>query len=279
MNIRIHVDSTCDVPPDLVERLGIAVVPVYINVGDKSYLDGVDLTRHEFYENLPGYDTFPTTAAPAPGAFTVAYQALVDDGATEIISLHLATKLSNTLNAARLGSEDVEGARITMWDTEQLAMGSGLQAIVAAEAAADGKSMQEILTLLQEKREKTRVFAMLDTLEYLRRSGRVSWTEFGLGTLMRIKPIVQVYDGEVSVIEKVRTSKRALPRLVQLVESYGPLDRIAIEYAGNLETAERLRLEGKDLFPPDAEITFMELTPAIGSHAGPGVVGLGFIAK
>ena len=95
--------------PILVERLGIAMVPVYINVGDKSYLDGVDLTRQEFYENLPGYDVFPTTAAPAPGAFTAAYQALVDDGATEIISLHIATKLSNTLNAARLGAEDVEG--------------------------------------------------------------------------------------------------------------------------------------------------------------------------
>ena len=279
MTIRVLVDSTCDVPPDIAESLGIAVVPVYINIGDKSYLDGVDLTRREFYENLPEYNTFPTTAAPAPAAFTAAYQALVDDGATEIISLHLATKLSNTLNAARLGSLDVESAQITMWDSEQLALGSGLQAIIAAEAIMEGKSVPEILALLQEKREKTRIFAMLDTLEFLRRSGRVSWTEFGLGTIMRIKPIVQVFAGEVSVIEKVRTSKRALPRLVELVESYGPIDRIAIEYAGNLDTAERLRQEAKDLFPHGAEVTFMELTPAIGSHAGPGVVGLGFIAQ
>lgn len=279
MTIRILVDSTCDVPPDVAERMGIAVVPVYINVGENSYLDGVDLTRQEFYENLPGYDTFPTTAAPAPAAFTAAYQALVDEGATEIVSLHIATKLSNTLNAARLGAEDVEGARVTMWDTQQLALGSGLQAIVAAEAAADGRSMPEILALLEEKREKIRIFAMLDTLEFLRRSGRVSWTEFGLGTLLRVKPIVQVYDGEVSMIEKVRTSRRAIPRLVELVESYGPLDRIALQYAGSVDAAERLRQEAKDLFPPDEEITIMELTPAIGSHAGPGVVGLGFIAK
>ena len=239
MTIRILVDSTCDVPPDVAERMGIIVVPVYINVGDNSYLDGVDLTRQEFYENLPGYDTFPTTAAPAPAAFTAAYQALVDEGATEIVSLHIATKLSNTLNAARLGAEDVEGARVTMWDTQQLALGSGLQAIVAAEAAADGRSMPEILALLEEKREKIRIFAMLDTLEFLRRSGRVSWTEFGLGTLLRVKPIVQVYDGEVSMIEKVRTSRRAIPRLVELVESYGPLDRIALQYAGSVDAAER----------------------------------------
>ncbi|MFL7837981.1 MAG: DegV family protein [Candidatus Promineifilaceae bacterium] len=279
MTIRVLVDSTCDVPPALAEELGIAIVPVYINVGDQSYLDGVDLTRHEFYEDLPGYNAFPTTAAPAPAVFTAAYQALVDEGATEIISVHLATKLSNTLNAARLGSFDVEGAEIMMWDSEQLALGSGLQAIVAAEAAADGKSVPEIMAMLHEKREKTRIFAMLDTLEFLRRSGRVSWAEFGLGTIMRIKPIVQVYAGEVTVIEKVRTSKRALPRLVQLVESYGPIDRIGIEYAGNLETAERLRQEAQHLFTPGSEINFMELTPAIGSHAGPGVVGLGFIAK
>ncbi len=279
MTIRILVDSTCDVPPDVAERLGIAVVPVYINVGEQSYLDGVDLTRQAFYENLAAYDTFPTTAAPAPAVFTAAYHALVEDGATEIISLHIATKLSNTLNAARLGAQDVEGAVVTMWDTEQLALGSGLQAVVAAEAAANGLSVPEIMILLEQKRGKTRVFAMLDTLEFLRRSGRVSWTEFGLGTLLRIKPIVQVYAGEVSIVEKVRTSKRALPRLVQFVEELGPLDRIAVQYAGSREIAERLRQEAEHLFPPDVETIIMELTPAIGSHTGPGVVGLGAIAK
>ncbi len=279
MTIRILVDSTCDVPPDVAERLGIAVVPVYINVGEKSFLDGVDLTRQEFYENLPNYDVFPTTAAPAPGAFTAAYQELVAQGASDILSLHIATKLSNTLNAARLGAEDVEGAAVTMWDTQQLAMGSGLQAIVAAEAAQAGYSMPEILQLLKVKRNKTRVFAMLDTLEFLRRSGRVSWTEFGLGTVMRIKPVVEVYDGAVSVVEKVRTTKRAMLRLVQLVESYGPIDRVAIQYAGSLHTAKRLQEQAAHLFPADQELIMMELTPAIGAHAGPGVVGLGFIAK
>jgi DegV family protein with EDD domain len=249
MTIRILVDSTCDVPPQVAERLDIAIVPVYINVGDHGYLDGVDLTRREFYENLPDYNAFPTTAAPAPAVFTAVYQDLVDDGATEILSLHIATKLSNTLNAAQLGSQDVNGAQITMWDTKQLAMGSGLQAIVAAEAAAAGKTMPEIVDLLREKRQKTRIFAMLDTLEYLRRSGRVSWTQFSLGTMMRIKPIVQVYAGDVSVIERVRTRKRALPRVVQLAKSYGPVERIAIQYAGSKEIAEKLQMLAADLFP------------------------------
>ncbi|MFN2135502.1 MAG: DegV family protein [Candidatus Promineifilaceae bacterium] len=279
MSIRILVDSTCDVPPAVAEKLGIAVVPVYINIGSKSYLDEVDLFRADFYNDLPHYDAFPTTAAPAPGAFTAAYQQLVDEGATEIISLHIATKLSNTLNAAWLGAQDVPGAEITMWDTQQLALGSGLQAIVAAEAALAGCSAAEIMALLEEKRAKTRIFAMLDTLEFLRRSGRVSWSEFGLGTLLRIKPIVQVYDGTISVVEKVRTTKRALPRLVELVRSYGPTERIVIEYGGGQEVAQRLREEATDLFQDDSETIMMELTPAIGAHAGPGVVGLGFIAK
>ena len=279
MSIRILVDSTCDVPPAVAEKLGIAVVPVYINIGSKSYLDEVDLFRADFYNDLPHYDAFPTTAAPAPGAFTAAYQQLVDEGATEIISLHIATKLSNTLNAAWLGAQDVPGAEITMWDTQQLALGSGLQAIVAAEAALAGCSAAEIMALLEEKRAKTRIFAMLDTLEFLRRSGRVSWSEFGLGTLLRIKPIVQVYDGTISVVEKVRTTKRALPRLVELVRSYGPTERIVIEYGGGQEVAQRLQEEATDLFQEDSETIMMELTPAIGAHAGPGVVGLGFIAK
>lgn len=279
MTVRILVDSTCDVPPAVAERLGIAIVPVYINVGERSYLDGVGLTRHEFYQQLSSYGSFPTTAAPAPAAFTTAYQSLIAEGATEIISLHIATNLSNTLNAARLGAEEVRGGTVTMWDTEQLAMGSGLQAIAAAEAAAAGSSLSEILDMLHEIRPKTRVFAVVDTLEYLRRSGRVSWAEFGVGTLLRIKPLVQVYAGEVTVIESVRTKKRALPRLLQLVQSFGPLARIAIQYAGTVDAARQLEEMAADLYADDQEQLFMELTPAIGSHTGPGVVGVGFITK
>ena len=138
MTIRIVTDSTCDIPPDIAEKLAIKVVPVYINIGDESFLDGVELSRRDFFINLPGYDSFPTTAAPASGTFTAAYKELVEEGATEIISLHIAANLSNTFNAARLGSEDVQDANVTIWDTKQLTMGSGLQVIAAAEAAIDG---------------------------------------------------------------------------------------------------------------------------------------------
>ncbi len=279
MTVRIVTDSTCDVPPDVVEKLGIKVVPVYINIGDKSYLDGVDLSRREFFINLPDYDSFPTTAAPASGTFTAVYQELVDEGATDIISLHIAANLSNTFNAARLGAEDVQGASVTLWDTKQITMGSGLQVMAAAEAAAAGSSVTEILSMLEEKRSKTRIYAVLDTLEFLRRSGRVSWAQFGLGTLLRIKPMLEVYESDVIMNERVRTFKRATRRLIELVEAQQPLEHIAVLHANNLEAAQRLQEQAAYLFPPDQDVIFMEITPAIGTHIGPGAVGFAFISK
>ena len=279
MTVRIVTDSTCDVPPDVVEKLGIKVVPVYINIGDKSYLDGVDLSRREFFINLPDYDSFPTTAAPASGTFTAAYQELVEEGAAEIVSLHIAANLSNTYNAARLGAEDVQGASVTLWDTKQITMGSGLQVMGAAEAAAAGSSVAEILSILEEKRSKTRIYAVLDTLEFLRRSGRVSWAQFGLGTLLRIKPILEVYESDVIMNQRVRTFKRATRRLVELVESQQPLEHITVLHANNLEAAQHLQEQAAHLFPPDQDVIFMEITPAIGTHIGPGADGFAFISK
>ncbi len=279
MTIRILTDSTCDVPPDVAEKFGIKVVPVYINIGDHSYLDGVDLSRREFFINLPDYDSFPTTAAPASGSFTAAYQELVEEGATDIISLHIAANLSNTYNAARLGAEDVEGANVTLWDTKQITMGSGLQVMAAAEAASTGSSVAEIVAMLEQKRAKTRIYAILDTLEFLRRSGRVSWAQFGLGTLLRIKPVLEVYESDVIMNERVRTHKRATKRLLELVDLQQPFERIAVLHANNLEAAQQLQEQAAYLFPPDQEVIFMEITPAIGSHIGPGAVGFAFISK
>ena len=222
-------------------RLGILVVPVYINVGDKSYLDEVELTRREFFKNLPDYEQFPTTAAPAIDALHQgAYEQLVAEGATEILSVHIAANLSNTYQCSTAGRGAGQGAAISLWDSEQLAMGAGLQAIVAAEAAQDGQIHgPRFWRCLAEKRAKTRIYAMLDTLEFMRRSGRVNWAQFGLGTMLRIKPIVQVYAGRSVVAERIRTTKRALPRLMELVEEQGPIERIAVLYAGSMPPGRR----------------------------------------
>lgn len=277
MTVRIVTDSACDVPADLAEKLNITVVPVYINIGDTSYLDGVELSRREFFDNLADYPVVPTTAAPAPGAFTQTYQALADAGATEILSIHLSAELSATLQSARLGAQDVVGATVTQFNSRQISMGAGLLVILAAEAAAGGQSVAEIVAMLEARLLKTRIYAALGTLEFLRRSGRVSWASFGLGTLLQIKPVVTVYDSDVLIAARVRTFKRAVRRVISLLEEARPLERVAVLYTGNAEPAEQLVAAIPDIFPPGQDPIFMEIGPAIGTHAGPGAIGVAFI--
>jgi DegV family protein with EDD domain len=274
MTIKIVTDSTCDIPEPAAAAHGITIIPAYINIGDKSYLDGVELTRQQFYEGLPGYDRPPTTAAPATGSFTEIYQRLAAEGATEILSIHVAGSLSGMLNAARLGAEAAEGIRVELFDSCQLTMGLGLLAIHAAEQAAAGCTMAEIVASLNERVGRTYVFAVLDTLEYLRRSGRVNWAQFGLGTLLRIKPLLRVHSGEVEMLEKIRTHHRAIERLLELVAELGPLEQIAVLHTHNPAGAEQLRQQASHLFPAGSIPLTVEVTPAIGTHVGPG--GLGF---
>lgn len=277
MTIGIVTDSACDVPAQLAARLGITVVPVYINIGETSYLDGVELSRREFFDNLADYPAVPTTAAPSPGAFTETYQALADAGVTEILSLHISAELSATYQAAVLGAEDVAGAQVTHFNTRQISMGSGLLAITAAEAAAAGRSVAEIVAMLDARLAKTRIYAALGTLEFLRRSGRVNWATFGLGTLLQIKPVVTVYDSQVLIADRVRTFRRAVGRVVTLLEEARPLERVAVLYTGSAEPAEQLVEAVPDIFPFGQEPILMEIGPAIGTHAGPGAVGVAFI--
>lgn len=277
MSIKIVTDSACDVPEALAQQLGITVVPVYINIGEEGYLDGVQLSRQEFYENLDSYPVFPTTAAPAPGSFAEVYQQLAAAGATEILSMHLASSLSNTYNAAQMGAEGA-GVPVTLFDTQQITMGGGLLVLTAAEAVAAGHSMAEVVALLRERVPRTRVFGMLDTLDALRRSGRVSWAQFGLGTLLQIKPVMMIYQGEVSVVAKVRTRQRSMQQMLEMVDEYGPFERLAILHAHVPEAAEQLRQQATHLFPREQTPLIIEITPAIGVHLGVGAVGFACIS-
>ena len=154
---------------------------------------------------------------------------------------------------------------------------SGLLAILAAEAAAAGQSVAEIVAMMESRLQKTRIYAALGTLEFLRRSGRVNWATFGLGTLLQIKPVVTVYDSEVLIADRVRTFKRAVKRVIARLEEARPLERVAVLYTGNAEPAEQLVAAMPDIFPPDQEPIFIEIGPAIGTHAGPGAIGVAFI--
>jgi DegV family protein with EDD domain len=277
MTVRVVTDSTCDLPEHLAREAGIIVLPAYINIGDQSYLDGVELTRQTFYEQLPHYAFSPTTAAPAVGAFTEVYERLAAEGATAILSIHVAGSLSGILNAAQAGANATEAVPVELFDSQQLSMGLGLLALTAARAAAAGHTLAEIVSELNQRVRRTRVLAVLDTLEFLRKSGRVSWAEFGLGTLLKIKPLISVQEGEAKSIARIRTHSRAVAELIQLANSLGPMEQLAILHTAAEEEARQLRQRLSNLFPGDATPEIVEVTPAIGAHIGPKAVGLACI--
>ncbi len=279
MTIRIVTDSTCDLPPAIIETYGITVVPVYINIGEESYLDGQEISRQQFYENLYTYPTYPTTAAPAPGAFTAVYEQLTTDGATQILSVHVAANLSNVLNAARLGADAAQSAPVTFFDSQQIAAGSGLLIMMAAEAIAAGHSLEEVVAKLQSYTARTYVFGVIETLESLRRSGRVNWAEFGIGSLLQIKPLMMIHQGEITAPAKVRTTKRARQHALDLVASLKPFLRLAVIHVHALEAAHKLQEMAADLFPPEQEPLLLEIAPAVGTHLGLGAVGFACITK
>jgi DegV family protein with EDD domain len=278
MSLRIVTDSTSDLPPSLAEELGITVIPSYVNIGDESYRDLIDLSRAEFYKQLPHYPRLPTTAAPAVGTFAETYRQLMGEGATEIISLHVSAELSAMCNSARLGAEDAGTIPIHIFDSRQVSMGLGLLAVLAAREAAAGKPADVILRELEAAIPRTHVFAVLDTLEYLRRSGRVNWAEFSIGTLLRIKPMLHVYEGEVHSLEKVRTRGRAMAQLLAHVAALGPLREIALLHTHDPEGLAEWRALVRPYFPDGYEPVAVEVTPAIGAHVGPGALGVACIA-
>jgi DegV family protein with EDD domain len=202
---------------------------------------------------------------------------LAEQGATEIISLHIADALSNTGNVARLAAETAV-IPVTVLDTMQVSMGAGLLVMAAAEAAQAGQSMAEITAVLQDYINRVRIFGMLDTLDALRRGGRVNWAQFGIGTLLQIKPILLVYQGEITIAARVRTRKRALQQMVDMVQTHSPLERLAILHVNAPDTAETFQQQLMPYFPPDNPPFMVEITPAVASHFGLGAVGVACVS-
>jgi len=272
VSVRIVTDSNCDLPQEIVDQYGITVVPMYVNIGTESYLDGVELSREQFYEGLPTFKAHPTTSVPSPGQFYAAYQRLAAEGATGILSIHIAISLSAVVNSARLAAEEFGAVPVTIFDSGQLTLGTGLQVLAAAKAAAEGRSITEIVALLRDQGARTHTVAVLDTLEFLRRSGRLSRFQWGLGSMLQVKPLLKMHDGEADM-ERVRTRNGATERLLELVTGLGPLEELALVHTHAPGRAEALRQKAQALFPDSRTPLSAEVTPVIGAHIGPGAVG------
>jgi len=271
--IRIAADSVCDLPADLAAALNVQIIPTYVNVDGLSIPDdGISLNRERFFRELPSMGTLPTTAAPSPGDAESFYRALLDDGATHIVSIHVPANLSGTLNAMRLGAEAVGEDKVTLVDSLQLTFGIGFQVWAAAELAAAGAPLEVILDAIERVRRHTRVYAIIDTMDYLRRSGRVNALVASIGGLLKIKPIVSVGDGDVSSIARLRTWSRAERRLASLTDDQKPLERLAVLHIANRRGAENYLEKIRDLAPSDTLV--IETTPTLGTHIGPGSIGV-----
>jgi DegV family protein with EDD domain len=270
--VRIVTESTADIPPELAAKLDITIIPSYVVFGSESYRDGIELTKEQFYERLSMTREIPSTATPPPAVYEEAYRRLARES-DEIVSIHLAANLSGLYNAASLAAKSVSKARIVVVDSQQVTMGYGWMAIAAAEAAQRGATLEKVVSLVEGLKDRCRFLAVLDTLDFLFRGGRVGWVQAMLGTLMRIKPIIEVQRGEVRLVERARTQARSLDRLVALIQALGPLERAMVLHADAPLWAEQLADQVQVLFP-GWERLVGHAGVTIASHAGPGAIGI-----
>lgn len=272
--IRILVDSTADIPRDRAQRLGIAVVPLTVLFGDTGFRDGVDLDGPSFYQKLTTSPIMPTTSTPSPGLFEEAYRRLISEGATGIVSIHLASKLSATFSVARAAAEQVThdtNVPIELVDSGTVSAGFGLPAEIVAAEAREGKSLAELRAHAESLCQRSHVLAVLDTLEFLRRGGRISGAQAMLGTLLNVKPMIEVRDGEVVALERVRTRAKAYDRIGQLVQALGAFEAMAV-VESDTTAGDQLEAVARRFWSGTIERFF--LGPVVGAHGGPGAAGI-----
>ena len=276
MPVAVITDSTAYLPEELVEGYGIRVVPLYVVLAGRSGREGRDIGPDDVARALTTRGQRVSTSRPTPGDFVEAYRQALAAGADQIVSVHLSAELSGTSDAARLAASQVGEHVVTVVDSRAAAMGSGFAVLAAARTAATGADARTVAESARETAAATRTFFVVDTLEHLRRGGRIGAAAAVLGSALAVKPVLHVQDGRVVPLEKVRTSTRALHRLVQrAVEAAGEGDvSVAVHHLAAPERAERLAAELRERLPGLRELHVSELGAAIGAHVGPGAVGI-----
>jgi len=275
--IRFVTDSTCDIPLELAEKWGIGIVPAFVNYDGSSYADdGVELVREDFYRRLPEMTDTPTTAAPPPGLSEKVIRETFE-GADHLIILTAPAALSGIYNSMRLGASSLPAECVTLMDSGTVTMALGWQVLIGAEVAAETGDVETVIGAINRVRGHERLYAGLATMEFLRRSGRVSWALAGIGALLQIKPMLEVRDSAVLPLGRVRTFGKVVQELIRLTREQAPLDRLAILHTNNPEGAEDLKQQLSDVAPADTWI--INVTTVIGTHTGPGALGIACVNK
>ena len=275
--VKIVTDSTAYLPPELITRYAIGIVPLNVLFGPEAYAEGVDISNHEFYRKLAQVSTLPTTSQPSIGDFVRVYGEAARD-AVPILSIHISGKLSATVSSALTAKDELPQAQIEVVDSLSTSMGLGLIVLAAARAADDRQPLSQIRASIEKLIKSMNVFFVVDTLEYLHKGGRIGGAAALLGTALRIKPILCVKDGQIDALARVRTKRKAVARMLELVEERvqrGAAVHVAVLHAQAAEEALALQEEVRARFNC-AEMHLSELGPVIGTHVGPKAVGLAF---
>jgi len=273
--IKIVTDSSSDIPADLVEEHDLSVVPLTIRFGDDEYVDGVDLSATEFWSKLAASSSLPETAAPSAGAFLDRFMKLADSGATGILAICLSSELSATYQSAVIAAEKFTDVPVRVVDSRSVSMALGLQVLDAAVAANDGGDLDRVAAVALSASASTNIFAALDTLEFLRRGGRIGGAQALLGSILNVKPLITFADGVVAPAGRVRTRSRAKEALATRARELSPrLRRLAILQGGSADIGEFTELI--TAAAGGIEPIVAELGPVVGTHSGPGVLGIAY---
>jgi DegV family protein with EDD domain len=274
MTVKVVTDSTSDIPPNLAQELGITVVPIYVIFGQKVYRDRVDIFEDEFYHKLGFGSVYPTTSVPSPQDFADAYNKLAQE-TDEIISIHITSKLSGTYNSALLGVQLVnKKCRIEVVDSMSMSMGLGLSVIAAAREALAGSNLEQVTALVRQTILQVHTLILADTLKYAVRGGRVNKTYGLLGTVLRVRALLGMRDGDLFLAGLARTRAKALERMYEFAKSYPRVQEIALAYTTEYDDVKTLAERLKPAFP-ETPIYVARVGPAIGTYGGPGGMGIG----
>jgi DegV family protein with EDD domain len=272
--VAIVTDSTADLTPEMVEELGVTVVPLQVIFGNEAYREGVDITTEEFYERLVKSRPLPTTSAPSVGDFQEVYERLLKE-VDSIVSIHIGAKLSATVQAAETARQSLaKPERVEVVDSQATSLAMGFAIMDAVEVARAGGKLAEVKATAESAMQRMQVLFMLDTLEYLRRGGRIGRARAYLGAILSVKPILALREGEIYPEERVRTRARGLERIIQSAIRHQNVKRAAVGHSSTPDEAESIR-ERLAMAFPNVKVHLIRFGPVIGTHAGPGIVGVG----
>jgi DegV family protein with EDD domain len=270
---RVVTDSTADLPPEWAQKYGIEVVPLKVLFGNETFRDRVDLTDDQFFARLAQSSKLPTTSAPSPGEFAEVYEKLAGE-CDGVVSIHIGGQLSGTVEAARVGAQSVDGLEVHVIDSRSVSLAMAFLCRLAAEAP----SLEAAVAEVEARVPKSRIIALLDTLRYIEMGGRVSRAQAMIGTMLDLKPILGVADGEIKPLDRVRTRSKAIPRMIELLRADLPITGLGVLHAQAPEEAERIRAEvAPELEKEGIEVVVSQIGCVLGTHTGPRALGFAYL--